>query len=229
MPTGYTIIDNRDMGQSHIRFIRIQPTNIQITLHEVFSSIAELSWLENFDQDYIRNSFRERAQHTIEYIANNIITNKTDSITEDSGEYVVSELARKSVVETYNYLDIPIAELIKKQKVGNPGFDFYTENKNQIILFGEAKYKSGYGAYQSALAQIERFEQARTDIEDLVDIDKFCCVEALENANNGRKGFIAAFSSKETRTDVLIKHIKKNVNFQTLCNHEELICVAVNI
>jgi hypothetical protein len=81
------------------------------------------------------------------YIFNNIIKDSDDNITRDSGEYVVSELARKSVIEVYDYLDIPLAELIKKQKVGNPGFDFYSENKNQIILFGEAKYKTGYGAY----------------------------------------------------------------------------------
>ena len=51
------------------------------------------------------------------YIFNNIIKDSDDNITRDSGEYVVSELARKSVIEVYDYLDIPLAELIKKQKL----------------------------------------------------------------------------------------------------------------
>ena len=172
---------------------------------------------------------QKRAEQTIEYISNNIIKDSEDNITRDSGEYVVSELARKSVIEVYDYLDIPLAELIKKQKVGNPGFDFYSENKNQIILFGEAKYKTGYGAYQSALEQINRFEQSGTDIEDLPDIDRFCSEEALSNVLKKQKGFIAAFSSKSTRTEVLLKHLQENEDFKALSAYEELICVAINL
>ena len=152
-----------------------------------------------------------------------------DGVTRDTGEYVVSELARQALVNELKYLDIPLAELFKEQISGNPGFDFYSANLEQIIIFGEAKYKTGYGAYQSALEQINRFEQIGTDIEDLPDIDRFCSDEALANVNKKKKGFIAAFSSKSTRTEVLLKHLQENENFKSLSEYEELICIAINL
>ena len=230
MDKGYEVIEVCNIGDnSKLKFIRIQPNDIKTTLREVFTSLSNLCWIESFDKEYAKLSFQKRAEQTLEYISNNIIKDSDDNITRDSGEYVVSELARKSVVEVYDYLDIPLAELIKKQKVGNPGFDFYSENKNQIILFGEAKYKTGYGAYQSALEQINRFEQIGTDIEDLPDIDRFCSDEALANVLKKKKGFIAAFSSKSTRTEVLLKHLQENEDFKSLSEYEELICIAINL
>lgn len=230
MNKGYKIIETCNIGgNSKLKFIRIQPLDIKTTLREVFTSLSNLCWIESFDKEYVQLSFRRRAEQTIEYIAANIIKEKEDTVTENSGEYIVSELARKTIVDTYDYLDIPLAELIKKQKVGNPGFDFYSENKNHILLFGEAKYKKRYGAYQSALKQINDFEQIGTDIEDLNDIDKFCSEEALSNVPKNKKGFIAAFSSKSMRTEILIRHLLQNNDFKALSVHEELICVAINL
>lgn len=104
---GYTITDHVKI-ESHITFIRINPTDISLTLKEVFESLANLSWIKSFDVDYIRSSFTVRAEATIKYIADKIIKSTDDSISSDSGEYVVSELARKAVVTELKYLDIPL-------------------------------------------------------------------------------------------------------------------------
>jgi hypothetical protein len=139
-------------------------------------------------------------------------------------------LARKTVVNELKYLDIPLAELIKEQKSGNPGFDFYTVNGVKIILFGEAKYLSNQNAYGSAFKQIVRFETEKRHIADLVDIERFCCKDSLENASaHNKKGFVAAFAAKEISTDVLIWHIRENEDYKKLSKYEELICIAVNI
>lgn len=63
-------------------------------------------------------------------------THKDDEITKDTGEYVVSELARQTLVNHMKYLDVPLAELFKEQVSGNPGFDFYSAN-NEKTLFLE--------------------------------------------------------------------------------------------
>jgi hypothetical protein len=221
--------------EPHITFIRINPDDIALTLREVFESLANLSWINSFDDDYVRSSFLTRAQDTVKYIAENIIKETDDSVTSDSGEYVVSELARQSVVNELNYLNIPLGELIKAQKIGNPGFDFYSENTAaSLLLFGEAKYLSKQNAYGSAFEQIVRFEKERRHIADLVDIGRFFSPKSLNNVVDkggvrGKKGFIAAFASKSTTTEHLIENIKKNKNFQILSKHEELICVAVDI
>lgn len=224
----YEIIDKEKI-EEHISFIRINPIDITLTLKDVFRSLSNLSWIDNFDAEYIKSSFETRAEATVRHIANNIIKNTDDSITTDSGEYVVSELARKSIVNELDYSDIPLGELIKEQKSGNPGFDFYSENKNKVLLYGEAKYNSSRNAYGIAFEQIVRFENEKRDHADLVDIDKFCSKIALNNVILGRKGFIAAFASKKTSTLNLIKNIKENQHYKILSRFEELICIAVNI
>ena len=225
---GYTIIDKITI-EDHISFIRINPTNIELTLKEVFESLANLCWINDFDKDYVKQSFQVRAEATVKYISDNIINSADDAITSDSGEYVISELARESIITELNYSDIPLGELIKEQKSGNPGFDFYSENNINVLLFGEAKYIADRNAYGSAFKQIVRFENEKRDIADLQDIDKFCSEESLLNVTKGNKGFIAAFASKTIATDKLIENIKANAEFNILKNFDELICVAVNI
>jgi len=225
---GYQIIDFQKV-EEHITFIRINPTNIRLTLREVFQSLSDLSWLSSFDNDYMRNSFQVRAEGTVNYIADNIIGQNESSVTSNSGEYVVSELARKAIVSQMEYLDIPLAELIKEKDAGNHGFDFYSKNLENILLFGEAKYSANTNAYGRAFEQIVRFENEERDSSDLIAIDRFCCDESKENFANGLKGYIAAFSSTTITTDTLVSNIKRNTDFISLNNFSEIICVAVNL
>ncbi|OOG77486.1 hypothetical protein [Algoriphagus sp. A40] len=225
---GYSIVDHLKIAD-HITFIRINPNDIELTLREVFTSLADLSWINAFDKDYVRGSFQVRAEATVKYISENIIKSSDDKITSDSGEYVISELARLSIINELKYSDIPLAELIKKQKSGNPGFDFYSKNKSNILLFGEAKYLAAQNAYGSAFKQIVRFISEESDIGDLQDIDKFCCEISLSNVINKKKGYVAAFASKNTDTELLVRNIQENEEYKALMSYNEIICVAVNI
>jgi hypothetical protein len=227
--SGYNIVDNLKI-EPHITFVRINPTNIKLTLRDIFDSISNTAWISSFDQEYIRDSYNQRAVDTIKYIASKIIREDDDSITSDSGECVVSELARKTVVEQMGYLDIPLGELIKYKTYGNHGFDFFTVNNEKIILFGEAKYLSAQTAYGNAFKQIVKFENIeKKDVKDIVEIDRFCCEESKTNHANGKKGFMAAFSSKNTNTEILISGIKSNLDYNKIKEFDELICIAVDL
>ena len=140
-----------------ITYIRIDPENLSVTIRDIITSLSNLSWIAKFDKSYIRNSFFKRAEDTAEYLADKILKDDGDKITEDSGEYVVSELAREALVIELKYLDVPLAELFKEQVSGNPGFDFYSANKEKVIIFGEAKYSSGRNAYGIGMEQVDRF------------------------------------------------------------------------
>ena len=225
---GYEIIESLEV-EPHIRFFRIQPTNIKLTLRSVFESLSNNSWIMKFDNSFLKQTFSVRFQSTIDYISSNIIHEGDDSLTSDSAEYVISEIARSTIVEQLDYLDIPLGELIKEQKSGNPGFDFYSMNKSDIILFGEAKYVAKQNAYGRALEQICRFHTEQRDVADLLDIQNLCPKTSCDEVCNGNKGFIAAFSSKSTPTERLIGNIKNNNNYQNLSSHKELILVAVDI
>lgn len=226
--TAYQITDRIQIDK-HITFVRINPTNIELTLKEVFDSLANLNWLNNFDNDWLKEGYQVRADATVKHIAENIIKAGYDKITSNSGEYVISELARLTLINELSYSNIPLAELIKKQKSGNPGFDFYSENPSNILLFGEAKYLANQNAYGRAFEQMVRFINEKADIGDLPDVDKFCSDTSKSNVLKGIKGFAASFASKETPTKTLVNNIQENEDFKILANFTELVCVAVNL
>jgi hypothetical protein len=226
--SGYNVLDNQQI-EPHITFIRIEPTDINLTLSDVFKSMSDIAWISDFDKKYTRDSFEIRAVETINYIANNIIAEADNEITKDTGEIVVSELSRLAVINEMGYLDIPLAELFKSQAVGNDGFDFFSKNLDKVILFGEAKFNSRQNAYGAAFEQIARFEKQKQDVSDINDIAEFCCEESLNNHSQGKKGFIASFASKTTSSENMINAIKRNTNYNKLVGFEEIICIAVNV
>ena len=79
-------------------FLRVQPDDLKDTLSQIFYVLSNLSWISNFDEDYIRESFQERAKATLADIYAKITTSSTDEVSSDAGEYVVSELAREAII-----------------------------------------------------------------------------------------------------------------------------------
>ena len=212
-----------------ITYIRIDPENLSVTIRDIITSLSNLSWIAKFAKSYIRNSFFKRAEDTAEYLADKILKDDGDKITEDSGEYVVSELAREALVIELKYLDVPLAELFKEQVSGNPGFDFYSANKEKVIIFGEAKYSSGRNAYGIGMEQVDRFIREGQDVSDLNDIDKFFEEESLKLADNGDKAYAIAFAAKGTASDMIIKGIIRNKHYKDIAINKEVIFLAVNV
>ncbi|MEC0259798.1 MULTISPECIES: hypothetical protein [Paenibacillus] len=217
-------------GACSITFIRIDPENLQDTLSAIITALMDLSWLSRFDQDYMKGSFRLRANETIADIQKKITDSSDDKVTKEAGEYVVSELARESLISNMNYLDIPLAELLGMKVSGNPGFDFHSQNNGtHTVIFGEAKFNSRQSAYDSAIKQIYQFIADKKDIKQIADLHPFCTPEALTRANSGLKGFAIAFSAKSTSSDLLIANIMEHTNFSELSKHVEIVIVAVNL
>ena len=212
-----------------ITYIRIDPENLSVAIRDIITSLSNLSWIAKFDKSYIRNSFFKRAEDTAEYLADKILKDDGDKITEDSGEYVVSELAREALVIELKYLDVPLAELFKEQVSGNPGFDFYSANKEKVIIFGEAKYSSGRNAYGIGMEQVDRFIREGQDVSDLNDIDIFFEEESLKLADNGDKAYAIAFAAKGTASDMIIKGIIRNKHYKDIAINKEVIFLAVNV
>lgn len=220
-----SLIDN----QPNLHFLRIRPNNFQLTLDEIFHSLVDRSWINRFTPVF-RQSMEARVQPTIDKITQNLQNGKATSVDKNSGELIVSELSRKTVVNVYNYKDIPIAELFKSRVSGNSGFDFYSVNLKDIILFGEAKYVEAHTASKKALDQIEDFViNKKKDDNDLWEIKEFVTQPSIENYYKHLKGYIAAFSSKGEPDNEIIANIKSLNSYKTLINYSELICVAVDI
>lgn len=214
---------------NRVYFLRIDPEDVKVTLRKILEVLFDCSWINKFDKAYTRASFLKRVEPTLADIEHKLLIANPDSISQDAGEYVVSELAREAIIQQLSYLDIPLAELYNKKRAGNPGFDFHSQTIDEIIIFGEAKYLKDRNAFGNSLAQIVKFIDAGKDIKDILDLEHFCSDSALSAAHIGKKGFAAAFSTKSTASDDIIRHIQKNDHYKELIKYQELLLVAVNI
>ncbi|MGT2785168.1 hypothetical protein [Streptococcus merionis] len=226
------LLENRRLtkeGFSNVIFIRVEPSDLETTISEIINHFQNMSWIDKFDENYKKRSFQSRSLPTVKFLKEKLENHASDRITTDIGETVVSELSRSSLINQLDYLDVPLGELIKQQISGNSGFDFFSETKNSVIVFGEAKYLSKKNAYGNAMEQVERFVVESRDISDLRDIEDFVSLSGLRNASDGVKAYACGFSSTQIDTKNLINHIIKNRYFSTLAKHNEVIYIAVNI
>lgn len=214
---------------TRVTFIRVEIDDLNNTILNIIQTLNDMSWINNFDKIYTKQSFLARAKPTADKLSKQLRDNLNDPLTEDTGEYVVSEISRKSIINNLNYLDIPLAELLGRKISGNPGFDFFTANDLNTIIFGEAKYSSLQNSYGRALSQVVDFINKEKDIADLKLIDEFCDETSLNKATLGEKGFAIGFAAKQIPTEELVKNIKRNQDFISLLQYEELLIVAVNI
>ena len=213
--------------EPNVRLMRVQPTNLKVTLGQILASLTSFCWISNV-APYLQNSYRVRADQTVIMLEDIIKRSIVGSLESDAGEYVVSEMSRSTIVNDLNYLDIPLGELFKEQKSGNPGFDFFSAN-GTLLLFGEAKFINGVNAYNSAFKQVNKFIKEKRDEADMPDLRDFVPIEALERASRGERGYIAGFSSTTISDADLISHLKDNEQFKALPKNQEIICVAVDV
>lgn len=229
----YSIIkDVQINGNPNIRYVRIKVNDVEVTLREIFTSLASQSWISKFGEEYLRESYYSRFEPSINVIFQKFQEAEFLKITEDTGELIVSELSRKTLVDGFGYLDLPLGELFKEQVSQNCGFDFFTVNKREIILFGEAKYNSRQSAYRTALKQITEFVSEKKDSKDIAELENFLKNEhktSLQNFQKGMKGYVAAFSIKTSNDDYAIERIKDLSFFKSLSTSHELICIAVEL
>ena len=214
--------------EPNVRLIRVQPNNLNTTLGDILNTLSSMCWISQMS-DVLKQAYHVRAQATIDKLNDDFTNGTVSEIISNTGEYIVSELTRSSIVNGLNYMDIPLGELFKQKASGNPGFDIFTVNTNEQILFGEAKYVANSNAYNNAIKQINRFITEKRDQTDLPDLVQFNIANAISNASNGDRGFIAGFSSTTISDGNLEQNIKDNTAYKALPKDKEIICVAVDV
>lgn len=214
--------------EPNVRLIRVQPNNLNTTLGDILNTLSSMCWISQMS-DVLKQAYHVRAQATIDKLNDDFTNGTVSEIISNTGEYIVSELTRSSIVNELKYMDIPLGELFKQKATGNPGFDIFTVNTNEQILFGEAKYVANSNAYNNAIKQINCFITEKRDQTDLPDLVQFNIANAISNASNGDRGFIAGFSSTTISDGNLEQNIKDNTAYKALPKDKEIICVAVDV
>lgn len=216
---------------SKVRFLRVEVKNTGPAIQSIIETIADTSWVSGLVDDLIKQSFLACAKPTIDKLSHDLSNAINSGATDNVGEYVVSLVARHIIEATYGYRALPLAEIIKEKISGNPGFDYHHEKDNLLLIFGEAKYKTGVNAYNSAFKQVVSFIESKKDLKEIHVLSSFLSDDTKTNLTSGKKGYSAAFStsSRSFDNETLINNIKKNTHFSALLTHEELLIVAVDI
>lgn len=214
-------------------YIRVEVDDPLISLRTIFMSLIDISWINHFfpKYDWVHNSVLSRVMPTIERIRKSFDNGDNPTINRDTGEKMVSEISRKTLVDDFNFWAMPIAELFKQKVDGNPGFDFHTVLlKRELLMFGEAKYAKDKTPYKDAMGQISDFIDEKKDMKDLLEISLFMPSEkTLENADNGFKGYIAAFSTNGKSDEYIIDKVINHKEYNKLSQYPLFIAIAVNL
>jgi len=218
-------------GKPNVRFLRAEVTNLYPAIQSIVEVIADTSWMDELLDESIRAGFMAAAEPTINKLKRNLEEAVVSEKAETVGEYIVSMVASYIIEAEYGYKALPLAEIIKEQISGNPGFDFHHQKDELILIFGEAKYKTGRSGYADAFSQIVSHIAAKKDLKELPALRDFVADGAKENMRIGKKGYSAAFSTSRKGFDsgALIANIKANADFVSLVEHEALLIVAVDV
>lgn len=214
--------------------IQISKAQIPAEAMQIITWLQDTSWLADLD-DIDHANYLACAEPTIrdlckmitdEYLSASYTPGK---LKDDLGEYLVSMNTQEALYQSFNHVKIPLAELWKEQIKGNPGFDFHTLSETDIIVFGEAKYKSTQNGYYDAFNQIDDFIKNNKMNRELRHLRVLASENAALNASMGHLGFAAAFSVCTKNLENIIKHAIQYPTFKSLLSYPEIYLITVEI
>jgi hypothetical protein len=225
------IIDMSKFGKTAkglVYCIHIKISDIESHAKEIINSISDTSWIKRLGV-IEQKSYNARALQTINKLVTEIFEKVESVVSQEFGEYLVSISAKDTLKNNLDHKDIPLSELWKEKISGNPGFDFHTESPTKLISFGEAKYSSSSNPHSDAVNQIVGFIQNKKDEMELIDLKYFTSKEAIENALDEKKGFVAAFSINGKQYDRIFNTILKSDDIDPLLDFPEFYLIGVEI
>lgn len=214
----------------YVVHVQLSSHDLQLVGGNLLTYINDSNWMSQLD-DIDRCAYKARAVRTIQKLTE-IIRNalEDNGLTNNFGEYMISYTAQEVLCNTYNHTKIPLAELWKEKKSGNPGFDFHTLSNTNIIVFGEAKYSSKFTPFCKAINQINHFISAGKELMELSDLKTLVSEESASNAMNGVRGYTAAFSARNfVDIETIIKKSIECTIGTSIMNASEIYIIIVEI
>lgn len=211
-----------------VHCIHVKVIDIAGRAKEMVATIADVSWVSKLS-GIRQRTFKARAKRTIEKLVNDVLNKVDSTISEEFGEFLISDTAQIALIRGHAHVKVPLAELLGRKVTGNPGFDFHTESKNNLIMFGEAKYSGNSTPRAQALDQIVEFIELEKDDADLLILESFVSEDALNNALEMKKGYVAAFSLNSNNPELIFKNAIKSDVVKKLLEYPELYLIAIQV
>ena len=206
----------------------IKIVDIESRAKNMVSIISNETWLDKLNV-VERISYEARAKQTIEKLVNIIVNRTANQLSEEFGEFLVSESAQTYLEESLSHVKVPLAELFKEKLSGNPGFDFHTQTESELIAFGEAKYSGSGNPHGLALGQIGDFIDNEKDKFELVDLKNFVSDKAIKNFTKGEKAYVAAFSVNGIIPINILNNALKSEKLDKLLSYSEVFIIGVQV
>lgn len=208
--------------------VHIKVSDIDSRADVMIDMISDTSWIAPLSATK-KATFRATSKRTITELVKKIRERvEDDKLTEDFGEYLVSDAALQTLEQVYKHARVPLAELLKEKITGNPGFDFHSECEVNLITFGEAKYSGNSSPYNRALKQIKDFIELEKDMAELLVLENFVSEAATFRCLDGERGYAAAFSINDD-PERMFENAVKNKHLAGLLVHNELYLIGVEI
>ena len=216
-------------GDGKLFAVLVEVADIAKIATDMHDRITETSWLNDLDV-IDRTTFTATSAKTIEKLVECISSRRSDPLSEDFGEYLISDVALEALHSQYQHKKVPLAELLKEKISGNAGFDFHTETQFNVIAYGESKYSGSSTRYSDALKQISEFIQDKKDDIDLRLLNSFVSKDAVNNHIAGKKAYSAAFSINAKDPELIMNNVAASDYVMNLlaCENLFLIGVVVN-
>ena len=208
--------------------IHVEVNNIEAKAADMINMIADTSWISKLNI-VSRVSYAARAKRSIDKLVNGILKKVTTTMNSEFGEFLNSVTAQDSLELEHNHNKIPLAELFKEKKSGNPGFDFHTESSSNLIAYGEAKYSGITNPHSNALIQITRFIGLEKDKMELQDLQNFVSEDTITNVLNDKKAFVAAFSINSTNPRKILNNALNSEHINSLLEYDELYIIGIKV
>lgn len=201
-----------------VYYYHVKINNVKQKAIAMRNQFIDESWLSKIIDEGDIESFKVCSEKTIKMLIK--ILNSVDSqIGKEFGEYIISSTALTTLQNEQEHEPLPLAEIWKEQESKNPGFDFHTISKDEILLYGEAKYRSKSNAYGESIKSIKDFIKNKKDKAELHQLKLLNSRITNNHYNIDKKGFIAAFSIRNNFNDIFKtilnnKHIHDNKLFK---------------
>lgn len=195
-------------------------------VERIMEEILDYSWLSQYPA-FKQSGLKVNMLRTIPDLISELDLFLLNS---NNGEIFVSYIGKHSLMDILNHDgSIPIGEIYKPARRQNGGFDFFTQSKNDLLFFGEAKFQSTGNSHNSALKQINDFIDDNKDKTDSVEIMEMLKTPVMHRFQNDEKGFCAAFTIEQKNIQGTFDLIISNPHFKNLLskNINEIICVGV--
>jgi len=204
----------------------IEVTDIKANAKTLIDGISDTSWMSKLDS-VGKMTFKKTTDRTIEKLVE-IFKKVNNKITEDFGEYMISMNSGYCLRDKQNHEILPISELWKPKISGNEGFDFHTVSPNDRFSFGEAKYVSSGNAYGKAAEQVCKFIDEGKDCGDAGLLNYFNKPIAINNLQDGKRGFVVSFSINSSDHETILKNSLENNDIKKLLKScDELYIIGV--